>query len=305
MIPTLLGIMLISFLLTANLIGSNPNEISAFGDGDALDSFYELINAGDNKGTKFIRYCYDIITKGDVGIDTGDIVYRFKHTVMLASLGFAAAVIIGLPAGLVSAVRHNGWQDHVLSVATQIMASIPSFCLALFLVLIFSLYLKLLPAFGFESWKGYILPTMVLGAGGIALTARMTRSAVLEILNMPYVTTLRAKGLSEKSVLWVHVLKNAISPIISVLSNIAISVLCSTLVVENFFSIAGMGSFVVNAVGRRSQRQVLACVLILATTILLLNFCTDICYVLANPQLRMRYGKKTAAGEKGGEQNHG
>jgi ABC-type dipeptide/oligopeptide/nickel transport system permease component len=223
---------------------------------------------------------------------------RIKGTLEIAALGFGVAVIIGIPAGIGSAVNHNGWKDNVLSVLTLIMASIPSFCLALFLVLLLALHLRLLPVFGLYSWKGYIIPTLVLGAGGIAMTTRMTRSAVLEILNLPYITTLRAKGMSERKILWVHVLKNALPPIISVMNNVAISVLCSTIVVENFFTVVGIGTMLVSAVGNRSQHQVLACTLVLAVVILVINFITDVCYILTNPRLRMEQSKKSGSKEK-------
>lgn len=307
LIPTLLLVMLVVFLLVYNLTGTNTDEIRAFADGDSLDQFFIRINAGENAITKFVRYIYDLVTKGTFGRSSGIdldemLIPRMKTTLLLALLGFLVSFIIGIPAGIYCAYRHNGTVDRILSFLTLLLSSIPSFCLALLLCLLFFMKLNILPVTGLSSWKHYVMPTLVLCGGGIAITTRMTRSAVLEILNKQYVTTLRAKGLREWKIVFVHVLKNALIPITSVLNNVAISVLCSTLIVENFFTIPGIGRLVIQSVSNRNPHMLLGCVLFLAAVICVITIITDFCYMAVSPQMRAQYKRKGRAGKsaKGG-----
>ena len=300
MIPTFFAIILIAYLMTSNLTGAGADAMRAYGDGDALDSFYEKTDAPDNRATKFIRYCYDLVVHGEMGKTSSatyiedEIAFRLKYTAIVASLGFLLSVLIGIPLGVIAAVNHNRWQDHAVSLFSTFLASIPSYCLVLFLIFIFSLWLDILPVLGIETWKGYVMPVMVLGAGGMSLASRMTRSAVLEILSKPYLTVLRAKGLPEWKVLYKHVLKNAIVPVLSVTGNIAVAAVCGTLIVENFFSVPGIGAYLVNAVVKRDQPRLLGSIVVLALIIMCIGFVTDLLSALCNPKFRKQIRKRRA-----------
>ena len=300
MIPTFFLIILIAYFMTTNLSGTSVDAMSAYGDGDALDSFYEKVDAPDNRITKFVRYCYDLIIRGEMGKTAegtyieDELAFRIKYTAIVAVLGFLVSVLVGIPLGIIAAVHHNRWQDHAVSFVSTFLASIPSYCLVLFLIFIFCLCLDILPVFGIETWKGYVMPTLVLGAGGMSLASRMTRSAVLQILSKQYLTVLRAKGLPEWKILYKHVLKNAIVPVLSVAGNIAVAALCSTLIVENFYSVPGIGAYLVHAVVRRDQPRLLGSIVVLAVIIMMIGFVTDILSALFNPKFRIQLKKKGA-----------
>lgn len=306
MVPTFIAVLLVAYLMTSGLVGSRVDELSAYGNGDALDAVFQTLNAPDNRATKFLRYCYDLFLHGDMGT-TGrganvreEVTFRMKYTGLLAVLGFGASVLLGIPLGFVAAVNHNKWPDHTVSFVSAFLASIPSYCLALFLVLLFCLWLNLLPIYGIDTWKHYVMPTIVLGTGGMSLTSRMTRSAVLEILSKPYLTVLRAKGLTERKIFFPHVLKNAVIPILSVVGNIAVAVLCSTLVVENFFSIPGIGSYLVAAVEQRNQYRLLGCIVVLSLVIIAINFLVDVFSALCDPKFRLQLHKQCRSSDRKG-----
>lgn len=303
MIPLLLLIVFVIFLMISGLPGARQ-EFTFYGGGDALDGFFASIGAEDNSVTQFVRYVYNTVTWDGVRQEnTGfwaianDLFYRLKNTLFVAMLGMLFALIVGIPAGLLAALKQNRWQDQAVNGAVTLIASIPPFCLALLLVLLLAVKLKLVPVFGVFTWQGYVIPTIVLGAGGAALAARMTRASVLDILSQPYIVTLQAKGLTSRRIIWIHVLKNALVPIVSVLNNIAIYVLCSTLIVENFFTVPGIGGYLLAAVSGRKQSRVIGCAIVLAILIMVINLVTDILYALADPQMRQ---KKTSGKRKGG-----
>ena len=308
MIPTFFAILLIAYLMTSNLTGTIVDAMSAYGEGDALDSFYEKIDAPDNRVTKFVRYCYDLVVHGEMGKTSSatfikdEVAFRLKYTAGVAVLGFLVSILIGIPLGVLAAVNHNRWPDHTVSTFSTFLASIPSYCVVLVLVFIFSLWLGILPVSGIDTWKGYVMPVIVLGVGGMSLASRMTRSAVLEILSKPYLTVLRAKGLPEWKILYKHVLKNAVVPLLSVAGNIAVAALCSTLIVENFFSVPGIGAYLVNAVKGRDQQRLLGSVVVLALIIMGIGFVTDMLGVLCSPKFRKQIGKNGRKLSKGADE---
>lgn len=303
MIPLLLLITFVIFLMISGLPGARQ-EFTYWGGGDVLDAFFARIDATDNQLTQFIRYIFNTLTWDGVRKDnmgfwaiSQNLFYRLNNTLFIAALGAAFSIVLGIPLGLLAALRQNRWQDTAINGAVTLIASIPPFCLALFLVLLLAVQLRVVPVFGVFTWQGYVIPTIVLGAGGAAIAARMTRASVLDILSQPYIVTLQAKGLTNNRIVWLHVMKNALVPIISVVNNIVIYVLCSTLIVENFFTIPGIGEYLLSAVSGRKQSRVVGCAIVLALLIMVINLVTDILYALADPHMRQ---KKAASKKKGG-----
>ncbi len=302
MIPTLLGILLVVYILIYSLPGTSKSAFPAYGDGDALDSVYETLGAGENIATRFVRYCYNVVAHQTLSPESragqsvlDDLKLRAPRTLILSAVALVFTILIGIPAGICAATHKNKWQDHSVSFLTLTFSSVPSYFLAIILVTVFVLGLKLIKAVSFYSWESYILPSAVLCSGGIALTAKMTRAAVIEILEKPYITVLRAKGLKRSRVLYIHVLRNSLIPIVSSLGNIMIQILCSTLIVENFFNINGLGPYLVSAVFSRDQYALLGGVLFSAVVIMLVSVISDLCCMLVNPQMKARYGKKRTA----------
>ena len=298
MIPTFIAILLATYLITSALTGTRVQEFSAYGDGDLLDEIFEKIDASDNRITKFTRYCFNLVVYGDMGeANTStkiseEVAFRIRYTLLLTALGFLLSILIGIPLGYIAAVYHNRWPDRTVSFVSAFFASIPSYCLAFFLVIILCLWLKKFPVAGIETWDGFVIPAIVLGAGGVSITARMTRSEVVAILSKHYLTVLRAKGLPERKILFEHVMKNAVTPILSVAGNIAVTVLCSTLVVENFFAIPGIGFYFVTAVDHREQYRILGSVVAISLIIMAINFISDVLGALCSPKFRIQLKKK-------------
>lgn len=304
MIPTFLAIILAVFILMSVLPGSNANEFSSSGGGDWLDGVFSSLHIESTMAAKYVRYVYNLVFKMDFGSTRGTsnigftIFYRLKFTLKLALLGFVFSALVGIPAGTLAAVNRGKGSDKGISVLTLLLNSIPSYALAVVLVVLFSLALGILPSFGFGSPEYYIMPTIVVSAGGIALTTRMTRSAVIDVLDKQYVTVLRAKGISESEIMWGHVMKNAMGTVIASLNNLAAQLLCGTLIAENFFSIPGLGQLLTKSISERSQHIVLGCVAVLSVLLMSVNIVSDMLSAAINPQIRMELSS-------GGRRRHG
>ena len=292
--------MFLVFMIVYHLPGANRNEFTTHADGDVLDDFFEKTHLHDTAAGKFIRFMDNLLIKRNPGknsLETAhlrSIKLRMKFTFLLTFSGLILAIIIGIPLGAISAIRQGKAVDKVLSFISVILSALPSYILAILLVFLFSNALRLLPALGIDQGvKSFILPAITIGAAGVALISSMTRSAVLEILDKPYVSVLRANGIPSRRILIIHILRNSLLSIISSLNVIISSLLCGSLIVENFFSIPGIGQMVVEAISGRSQCLLLVSVGIIALTLMLLRIVTDLLSALVNPQVRAQMtGKK-------------
>ncbi|MDR0838422.1 MAG: ABC transporter permease [Oscillospiraceae bacterium] len=302
-IPIILGVVFVIFLLLYAIPSGGLNMFPSAGKGDALDALFKLLHAGNNFFTKYLRYCYNVFILHDFGRASGnslkiigELVMRTKLTLLLTGLGLAATLIIGVPIGIFSAVHQNKWQDNVIMFLVTLFSSIPNYCLAIILCIVFVLKLRVLPLIGFAGPIYFVLPTMTLSAGGIASVTKMTRASMLEVLDQQYVTALRSKGLKERAVVYFHALKNALVPIVSVLGTLTTQMLCGAVVVEHFFSIPGLGSYLLRSVNSRDVTSLLGCSVIIAFMLAALSVITDILYVFVDPQIKQQYTKgKTSA----------
>jgi peptide/nickel transport system permease protein len=231
-----------------------------------------------------------IILKEDV---LGLMLQRLPTTIPLAILAMTVATLIAIPAGVASAIRRNTKSEFAISLGAFAGLSIPDFWLGILLILVFSLYLDLLPPGGYVSifddlgdgLKRLILPSVALGASYAAALTRMIRSGMLEVLGQDYIRTARSKGLKERVVIWRHALKNALIPAVTVMG-IQIGVLLGgTVVIEEIFSLPGLGSLLLNGVHRRDFPVVQACVLLIAVIFSGANLVTDIVYIYLNPRI--------------------
>ena len=294
-----LGVVLILFVLLYSLPGSNISQMPIYGGGDALDSIFELINAGDNFFTKYIRYCFNILfhfnpnPTGTAGPPSADSLgLRVRNTMYILVSGVSATLIVGVPVGVYAAVRKNRLADRVINIVSLFFAAIPNYALATIITLVLAVYLRLLPvANSYTTPSAYIMPTLTIALGGIASIARTTRASMLEVLDRPFIIGLRSKGLKEAGVVYLHALKNALVPVISVLGGFITQMLCGTFVVEHFFNIPGLGSYMLRSVGQRSHFAILGCTVVIAIILSVMNLVSDILYSLINPQIRLRYAK--------------
>lgn len=299
MVPTLFGIILIVFTLLNFIPGASQNPFRTYGYDDELETFFQTHNVPENYASKYVRYCYSVFVKHDFNphgrrsMDLNQTLpIRVWLTLKLTAYGIIAALLIGVPLGMVSALYHGKLPDKIISSVSLLFSSIPSYCLAIFLIIIFALGLRILPISGTMQPGSYIMPTAVLAVGGVSLVLRMTRSAVKDVLNQPYITALRAKGLSYKRVLWVHILKNSLILIVATMNNVIVQMLCSTLIVENLFSIPGLGAFLVNMVLGRSLHGVLGCVILIAVILMAANLLSDGLCLAVDAKLRQKHTRK-------------
>jgi peptide/nickel transport system permease protein len=216
------------------------------------------------------------------------------RTLSLASLSFLIAMGLAIPAGIVSAVRKYSAADHALTVAAFLGVSMPSFWLGIVLIIVFAVKLQLLPAFGYEPlsvglwpWLSHLLlPAIATGTPFAAIVARMTRSALLDVLREDYVRTARAKGLHERVVVNRHALANALIPVITVMGIAFALLLAGAVISENVFAIKGVGRLVIEAILNRDFPIVQGAVLVIAAVFVFTNIAVDVLYAVVNPKIR-------------------
>lgn len=202
-------------------------------------------------------------------------------------VSIALALIVGIPLGIISALKQNTWIDYVAMFISMLGVSIPNFILGIGLILIFALWLGWLPTYGWgESWKQVIMPAITLGTGGMAFIARLTRASMLEVIRADYIRTARAKGLTERVVVLRHALKNSLIPVTTVLGPMMAAWLTGSFLVEWVFSIGGIGKFFVTAVTDRDYTLIMGTILIYSVALVLFNLLVDIAYGIIDPRIR-------------------
>ena len=214
---------------------------------------------------------------------------RFPKTLTIAAFSIILSTIIGIPLGINAAIHANKAPDHISMFVSMIGVSMPNFWLALMLVVLFALQLHWLPSSGDKGWNYYILPVVANAVGGIAGIARLTRSSMLEVIHADYVTTARAKGVPERVVIWQHALPNALIPIITMLGGRFGGQLGGTVVIEQVFSIPGVGAYLINAINNRDYNAVQGSVLYIAFTFYVVMLLVDLVYAYVDPRIKAQY----------------
>jgi peptide/nickel transport system permease protein len=228
---------------------------------------------------------------------TGELIAeRLAVTAPLALLALALTTVIALSLGLYAASQHNRPGDFGVMVLSQLGISIPNFWFAILLILLFAVKLQWASAGGFPGWgdqeglwgglKALILPATALAAVQAAILARVTRSAVLEVLREDFVRTARAKGLGRRAVLWRHVLRNAFVPVLTIMGLQFANLLTGTVVIEKVFVLPGVGLLIFQAIGQRDLVLVRDAVMLLVAFVVIINFVVDVLYALIDPRLR-------------------
>ena len=218
----------------------------------------------------------------------GLVLERMPTTLLLTGLAMALALAIALPVGIYSAIRRNSPLDHVATGVVFLGQSMPVFWTGIMLMLLFAVQWRWLPVSGWQSWSAVVLPTITLGAGTAPLLLRIVRSSMLEVVNLDYVRTARAKGVSERVVVWRHALINASLPLVTVAGLQFGLLLGGAIVTETVFAVPGVGRLIVGAIRQLDFPVVQAGVFMLATIIVLVNFTVDLLYLYLNPQVRIR-----------------
>jgi peptide/nickel transport system permease protein len=211
---------------------------------------------------------------------------RLPATAELAGAAILVAILIALPAGILSAVRPSSGFDHASMLASLLGVSMPTFWLGPLLILLFSIHLDWFPVSGREGVASLVLPALTLGAALAAILSRMTRSAMLEVIHEEYIVAGRAKGLGEAAVILKHALRNALIPILTVLGLQLGALLSGAVVTEKVFAWPGIGRLLVDGIAARDYPLVQGCVLVISFSYVLVNLVTDILYAAVDPRIR-------------------
>jgi oligopeptide transport system permease protein len=207
-------------------------------------------------------------------------------TVQLGFMAFVLAVSVGIPLGIVAALGHNKWPDYVATFVSMIGISTPSFILAILLVVIFSVWLKALPALGWGKPDTWVLPTIALAGYQIAQIARYTRASMLEVTRKDYVRTAMSKGLRQRAVVVRHMIRNALIPVVTILGPILAFLVTGSFIIETFFGIPGIGKYYVQGIVQRDYSLIMAMTVVYAFAVASLNVVVDVLYGYIDPRIR-------------------
>lgn len=220
---------------------------------------------------------------------SSELMTRFPRTLAIAGFAMLFTVIVGIPLGIFAAVHEGTLADRLTVILCVVGVSMPTFWLAMLFVLLFAVKLHLLPAQGLGGVKYFILPVVAQSLGGISGMVRTARSSMLEVVRADYVTTARSKGLSERKTIYGHALPNAMLPIISVLGAQLGNTLGGALVIEQVFSIPGIGLYLINAVNTRDYPVAQSCVVFLSIIFSFIMLATDLCYAAVDPMIKAQF----------------
>ena len=254
--------------------------------------------------TRYVEWISELLqgrTARSISYDTPTaelIAERLRVTVPLAVMAMALTMVLALTLGVYAAARHNSFGDLGVMAASQVGIAIPNFWFAILLILLFAVKLQWVSAGGFPGWtedegggpwEGFValvLPAVALALVQAAILARVTRSAVLEVMREDFVRTARAKGLTRRQALWRHVLRNAMIPVVTIMGLQFANLITGTIVVENVFVLPGIGRLVFQAISNRDLVVVRDVVMLLAAVVVVVNFLVDVLYALIDPRLR-------------------
>ncbi|MFD2762186.1 nickel ABC transporter permease [Lentibacillus juripiscarius] len=292
----------ISFLVFMSMHFAPGDPATIIGGPNATSSDLEAIREELGLDRPVLVQYFDYlggILQGDFGYSyqtgqavTEAILTRFPTTVKLAASSTLVAIIIGVIAGIISARKQNSWIDVTSTTFALAGVSIPNFWLGAMLILVFAVNLQLLPVGGLnapfytlEGLKELILPSITLGTASAALIARMTRSSMLEVVRSDYIRTAKAKGVRKRPLIWIHALKNAMIPVVTVIGINFGTLLGGTIITEQVFAINGVGRLMIDAIAARDFPIVQGTVLLVAAVFVVVNLIVDIIYALIDPRI--------------------
>lgn len=214
---------------------------------------------------------------------------RFGYSVRLGFTSLSIAIVFGIPIGMMAALGQNTWRDYLGLFFATAGISVPSFVMGIFLIIIFGSWLHLISIVP-RSWDSpsvWVLPALVFGFNTTAYTARLTRSSMLEVMRQDYIRTARAKGLAERVVIFIHMLKNALIPVVTILGPALAGLVTGSFIIETMFGFPGMGRAYVTAIGQRDYSMILGTTIIYAVLVAVANLSVDIVYVLIDPRIKL------------------
>lgn len=298
LIPVIFGVMFIVFTIMAMTPGTPAKMIlGAQATPEEVAQLNEELGFNRPFLVRFVNYVVDAL-RGDFGESCNtqrpvfeEIIPRLPTTVTLAFLSVISSALVGIPIGIVSAVKQYSFIDGFTTTVALLLAGIPGFWLGMMLILLFAVQLGWLPANGIGTWKHYVLPTLTLCLTGSSVLIRVTRTMMLETIRQDYIRTARAKGAGEKRVIFGHALKNALLPVITSLGLKFGGMLGGTILIESVFALPGIGTLVVNSIRMKDIPLVMASVIFLAVLFCVILLIVDVIYALIDPRIKAQYIK--------------
>lgn len=295
MVPVFLGVTLVVFLML-HLAPGDPVILIA-GEQTTPEAYKQIREELGLNRPLYEQYFSFLqgLLRGDLGMSllrrrpVAELIKEaMPVTIELSLAGLVVSYLIGVPVGILSAVKRDSLLDQAGMVAALVFVCVPTFWLGLFLMYIFSVQLRMFPVSGYGGWYYLVLPSLALGLGGAALTARLTRSSMLEVIRQDYIQTARAKGLPGYLVVFKHAFKNALIPIITLLGLRLGWLVGGSISLEIVFSRPGMGRLMVNSILSRDYPVVQGVTLVLAACVMLGNLLADILYAAVDPRIRLK-----------------
>lgn len=296
MIPVLLGVMFIIFSLTYFAPGDPATMLLGEGaSAEAIQTLREEMGLNDSFPVQFARYVTNVF-QFDFGTSfitqrpvLTELWARFPTTAQLAVMATITSVLVGVPLGILSAIKqYSGWDTGATFVGL-LGISIPNFWLGLLLIMFFTVQLGWLPPTGFTTPLHWIMPTITLSGGAIAIIMRMTRSSMLEVIRQDYIRTAKAKGQTGRKLITKHALKNALIPVVTVAGLQLGGLLGGAVLTETIFSIPGIGSYIFSAISQRDLPVIQGGVLLIAIMFSFVNLLVDILYAFIDPRIKSQY----------------
>jgi len=299
LIPTILGVVFIIFMVMNITPGDPARALLGVSAPQAdVDILNHELGYDLPFFQKYVNYIKNMVLKQDFGISyfTKQSVFdeiwpRYIVTIKLAFLGVFISSAIGIPLGIYAAVKQYTLWDTIPSILAFLIAAIPSFVLGMLLLFVFSLKLNLLPSYGINTFKHYIMPALAISIPPAAMNMRFTKSSMLESIRQDFVRTARAKGAAENVVIWKHALKNALLPVIT---NIGLSLgtlIAGAVVAEKLFSIPGIGSLIVDRITYKDEPVIIAGTIMIAVAFTVVMLIVDLIYAYIDPRIRAKYAR--------------
>jgi oligopeptide transport system permease protein len=292
LIPVLFFISLITFLLMHSVPGGPWDKDKRVAP-QVLENLNRKYGLDRPMHEQYLTFVANAV-RGDLGVSfsfqdravTDVIRQGLPVTGTLALAAIAFAILLGIPLGIVAALRQNSWVDYVSLFIATIGASVPGFVMAMIMIITLSVGLKLLPTGGWGTWQGAVMPAIALGLHPAAVLARITRASMIEAIRQDYVRTARAKGLAESVILIRHTLKNALIPVVTVIGPVTAGLLAGSFIIESIFAVPGVGRFYIQAIFARDYGLMMGTTLFYATVIAFANLWVDILYAFIDPRIR-------------------
>lgn len=291
-IPVIIGVTIVVFLIMQMVPGDSAQVLAGEG---ASEEMIESLRIEYGLDKPLYQQYFDYVgglMRGDMGTSLkssqsvyDEIMSRLPITIELAIYSTIITIILGVLAGIISAVRPNTFADMAIMVIALLGISFPSFFLGFILMYVFSVELQWLPVGGWDSVKHMVLPSIALGASGAAIVARMTRSSMLEVIRQDYIRTAKAKGLRNHLIVYKHALRNALIPVITVVGLQFGALLGGTVLIESVFAINGLGRLIVESIRMRDLPMVQGGVLVASLIFVLVNLVVDILYKFFNKRI--------------------